>query len=51
MHFDTDAGTVAVRTFSPYCQTTGECPAYLTDPTNEFTLTGVKFPGPPGLDD
>jgi hypothetical protein len=25
--------------------------AYLTDPTNEFTLTDVKFPGPPGLAD
>jgi hypothetical protein len=48
MHFDTDAGTVAVQTFSPYCETTGECPAYLTGPTNEFTLTGLKFPGPPG---
>jgi hypothetical protein len=41
--FDTSAGTVVVRTFSPYCERTGECPAYLTDPRNQFTLTGVRF--------
>ena len=50
MDFDTRAGTVAVKTFSPYCEATGECPAYLTDPRNEFTLTGVRFRGHPDPD-
>ncbi|MGA5300491.1 metallophosphoesterase [Nucisporomicrobium flavum] len=44
MDFDTAAGTVAVSTFSPYCATTGECPAELTDAGNRFTLTDVRFP-------
>ncbi|MEV4703499.1 metallophosphoesterase [Actinoplanes sp. NPDC049316] len=44
MDFDTAAGTVAVQTYSPYCATTGECPAELTDAGNRFTLTDVQFP-------
>ncbi|RZU49679.1 calcineurin-like phosphoesterase family protein [Krasilnikovia cinnamomea] len=44
MAFDTRAGTVSVRTFSPYCAATGECPAHLIDGRNEFTLAGVPFP-------
>lgn len=43
MDFDTAAGTVAVQTFSPYCATTGECPANLTDAANQFTVTDVGF--------
>jgi hypothetical protein len=43
MEFDVAAETVKVRTFSPYCETTGQCPAYKTDPDNEFELTGVKL--------
>lgn len=46
MTFDTGAGTVDVKTYSPYCETTGECPAYKTDARNQFTLTGVGFPVP-----
>jgi hypothetical protein len=44
MAFDTRAGTVDVKTFSPYCESTAECPAYKTDANNQFTLTGVQFP-------
>ncbi|MBC6457055.1 metallophosphoesterase [Actinomadura sp. HBU206391] len=44
MRFDTKAGTIEVKTFSPWCEKTGECPAYRTEPNNEFTLTGVTFP-------
>ncbi|HEU5109655.1 MAG TPA: hypothetical protein VFT95_14025 [Micromonosporaceae bacterium] len=44
MAFDTRAGTVEVKTFSPYCESTLECPAYKTDANNQFTLTDVRFP-------
>lgn len=43
MSFDTGAGTLSVRTFSPYCEATGECPAYKTDPDNEFDLAAVEL--------
>lgn len=45
LEFDAGAGSVSVWTFSPYCQATGRCPAFKTDPANEFTLTGVRLEG------
>ncbi|HEY6739259.1 MAG TPA: metallophosphoesterase [Actinopolymorphaceae bacterium] len=44
MHFRTRGGSVTVRTFSPYCEQTGSCPAYKTDPDNEFTIDRIDFP-------
>lgn len=43
MAFDPDTSTIKVRTFSPYCETIGACPAYKTDPDNEFELTDVDL--------
>lgn len=43
MRFDPVAGTIDVRTYSPYCEQTGLCPAYKTDARNQFTVTGVEF--------
>ncbi|WP_216212842.1 metallophosphoesterase [Amycolatopsis aidingensis] len=39
LEFDTAAGRVDVRTYSPHAN------AHLTDPQNQFTLTGVNFAG------
>ncbi|WP_020575492.1 metallophosphoesterase [Actinopolymorpha alba] len=44
MRIQPQAGTVIVRTYSPYCAQTGECPAYKQDPANEFTLNQIDFP-------
>lgn len=43
MEFDAAAGVIRVRTFSPYCEATGECPAYKTDASNQFEFTAVNF--------
>lgn len=43
MEFDPAAGVIRVRTFSPYCEKTGECPAYKTDANNQFEFTAVDF--------
>lgn len=43
MSIDTATGTMAVQTYSPYCDKTGECPAFKTDPRNQFTLTGLDI--------
>lgn len=46
MEFDVEAKTIKVRTFSPYCETTGECPAFKTDLDNQFDLTEAQAGGP-----
>lgn len=43
MQIQPEAGTVVVKTYSPYCDQTGQCPAFKTDSRNQFTLTGVTF--------
>lgn len=43
MEIDLATATIKVKTFSPYCETSGECPAYKTDADNEFELSSVKL--------
>jgi len=43
MKVDPAARTMSVQTYSPYCDKTGECPAYKTDTRNQFTITDLDL--------